>query len=223
MHCSKRVPVFAVSDELPYGTSMPGAGAVHHTKKRRRPSSASAKLRRSRIRPSSQIAMDCVGCSSRAVTERPDLTAQGYRRLRFRDCDQQFNERSDSVLKSRVAAERHHSVRGVLPAGLQADTAGPERVHAVALDTALDAALVRAGTLTRPTSRFMAAGATCIGRSIATGISSTRCCASTSTMSWCWARNTFAICWRITSPITIGFARILRSTGMLRSSDLRRQ
>ena len=42
--------------------------------------------------------MDCVGCSSRAVTERPDLTAQGYRRLRFRDCDQQFNERSDSVL-----------------------------------------------------------------------------------------------------------------------------
>ena len=30
-------------------------------------------------------------------------------------------------------------------------------------------------TLTKPTSRSMAHGATCIGRSIATGISSTRC------------------------------------------------
>ena len=42
--------------------------------------------------------MDCVGCSSGSVTERPDLTAQGYRRFRCRDCDQQFNERSDGVL-----------------------------------------------------------------------------------------------------------------------------
>ena len=32
------------------------------------------------------------------MTERPDLTAQGYRRFRCRDCDQQFNERSDGVL-----------------------------------------------------------------------------------------------------------------------------
>jgi putative transposase len=32
------------------------------------------------------IAMDCVGCGSAAVTERPDLTAQGYRRFRCRDC-----------------------------------------------------------------------------------------------------------------------------------------
>jgi putative transposase len=47
-------------------------------------------------RTTGQIAMDCVGCSSGAVTER--LTAQGYRRFRCRDCDQQFNERSDSVL-----------------------------------------------------------------------------------------------------------------------------
>ena len=45
-----------------------------------------------------QIAMDCVGCSSGAVTERPDLTAQGYRRFRCRDCGKQFNERSDGVL-----------------------------------------------------------------------------------------------------------------------------
>ena len=42
--------------------------------------------------------MDCVGCSSGAVTERPDLTAQSYRRYRCRDCDQQFNERSGGVL-----------------------------------------------------------------------------------------------------------------------------
>ena len=45
-----------------------------------------------------QIAMDCVGCSSGAVTERPALTAQGYRRFRCRDCGKQFNERSDGVL-----------------------------------------------------------------------------------------------------------------------------
>ena len=41
--------------------------------------------------------MDCVGCGSAAVTERPDLTAQGYRRFRCRDCGKQFNERSDGV------------------------------------------------------------------------------------------------------------------------------
>jgi hypothetical protein len=32
------------------------------------------------------------------VTERPDRTAQGYRRFRCRDCGKQLNERSDSVL-----------------------------------------------------------------------------------------------------------------------------
>ena len=37
------------------------------------------------------IAMDCVGCGSAAVTERPDLTAQGYRRFRCRDCGKRFN------------------------------------------------------------------------------------------------------------------------------------
>jgi transposase-like protein len=44
------------------------------------------------------IAMDCGGCSSAVVTERPNLTAQGYRRFRCRDCGKQFNERSDGVL-----------------------------------------------------------------------------------------------------------------------------
>ena len=40
--------------------------------------------------------MDCVGCGSAAVTERPDLTAQGYRRFRCRDCATQFNERTNA-------------------------------------------------------------------------------------------------------------------------------
>ena len=42
--------------------------------------------------------MECVGCSSGAVTERPDLTAQGYRRFRCRDCGKQFNQRSGGIL-----------------------------------------------------------------------------------------------------------------------------
>src|SRR5258708_33939268 len=42
--------------------------------------------------------MDCIGCGSAAVTERPELTTQGYRRFWCRDCGKQFNERSDGVL-----------------------------------------------------------------------------------------------------------------------------
>src|SRR5829696_4591806 len=42
--------------------------------------------------------MDCVCCGSAAVTERPERTAQGYRRFRCRDCGKQFNERSAGVL-----------------------------------------------------------------------------------------------------------------------------
>src|SRR5215217_6543390 len=41
--------------------------------------------------------MDCVCCGSAAVTERPERTAQGYRRFRCRDCGRQFNERSAGV------------------------------------------------------------------------------------------------------------------------------
>jgi len=40
----------------------------------------------------------CVGCAGSAVSERPDLTAQGYRRFRCRDCGKQFNERSGGLL-----------------------------------------------------------------------------------------------------------------------------
>jgi hypothetical protein len=60
-----------------------------------------------------QMAMECVGCSSGAVTERPDQTAQGYRRFRCRNCDKQFNERSDGennqhqlTFQRRLAARR---------------------------------------------------------------------------------------------------------------------
>src|SRR4051795_3608031 len=42
--------------------------------------------------------MDCVACGSTAVTERPERTAQGYRRFRCRTCGKQFNERSGTVL-----------------------------------------------------------------------------------------------------------------------------
>ena len=42
--------------------------------------------------------MNCVCCGSEAVTERPEVTAQGYRRFRCRGCGRQFNERSGGVL-----------------------------------------------------------------------------------------------------------------------------
>jgi transposase-like protein len=42
--------------------------------------------------------MNCVGCGSIAVTQRPEVTARGYRWFRCRDCGRQFNERSGGVL-----------------------------------------------------------------------------------------------------------------------------
>jgi putative transposase len=42
--------------------------------------------------------LDCICCGSAAVAERPEVTAQGYRRFRCRACGKQFNERSDGVL-----------------------------------------------------------------------------------------------------------------------------
>jgi putative transposase len=42
--------------------------------------------------------MHCVACGSAAILERPERTAQGYRRFRCRDCGKQFNERSAGVL-----------------------------------------------------------------------------------------------------------------------------
>ena len=42
--------------------------------------------------------MRCIECGSEAVTERPERTAQGYRRFRCRACGEQFNERSGGAL-----------------------------------------------------------------------------------------------------------------------------
>ena len=42
--------------------------------------------------------MRCLDCGSQAVTERPERTAQGYRRFRCCACGKQFNERSDTLL-----------------------------------------------------------------------------------------------------------------------------
>jgi len=42
--------------------------------------------------------MRCIECGSQAVTERPERTAQGYKRFRCRACGKQFNERSGTVL-----------------------------------------------------------------------------------------------------------------------------
>src|SRR3954464_4030710 len=42
--------------------------------------------------------MQCLECGSEAVTERPERTAQGYRRFRCRHCGKQFNERSGTLL-----------------------------------------------------------------------------------------------------------------------------
>src|SRR6195952_1107288 len=42
--------------------------------------------------------MECICCGAAAVTERPDRTAQGYRRFRCRDCGKQFKERSAGLL-----------------------------------------------------------------------------------------------------------------------------
>ena len=42
--------------------------------------------------------MRCTECGSAAVTERPERTAQGYRRFRCRACGKQFNERSGTLL-----------------------------------------------------------------------------------------------------------------------------
>ena len=41
--------------------------------------------------------MDCPHCSATATIERPDLTAQGYRRHRCSACKRGFNERTDTI------------------------------------------------------------------------------------------------------------------------------
>jgi transposase-like protein len=42
--------------------------------------------------------MRCITCNCVAISERPERTAQSYRRFRCRDCGKQFNERTGGVL-----------------------------------------------------------------------------------------------------------------------------
>src|ERR1700733_5715813 len=42
--------------------------------------------------------MRCIDCDAADVSERPDRTAQRYRRFRCRACGKQFNERSGGIL-----------------------------------------------------------------------------------------------------------------------------
>jgi DNA-directed RNA polymerase subunit RPC12/RpoP len=42
--------------------------------------------------------VSCIRCGAKAVTERSDRTAQGYRRFRCRTCGKQFNERAGTLL-----------------------------------------------------------------------------------------------------------------------------
>ena len=42
--------------------------------------------------------MRCLACGSPAIRDRPERTAQGYRRFRCGDCGKQFNERSAGLL-----------------------------------------------------------------------------------------------------------------------------
>jgi putative transposase len=42
--------------------------------------------------------MECVACGGATISERRELTVQGYRRFRCRDCGKQFNERTGGSL-----------------------------------------------------------------------------------------------------------------------------
>jgi putative transposase len=65
------------------------------------------------------------------VTERPDLTAQGYRRFRWQACGTQFNERGDGAL-NRTLLPTDIIAFVVFCRLLQADTAGcPPRCRGI--------------------------------------------------------------------------------------------
>jgi DDE domain len=48
--------------------------------------------------------MGCIGCGSAAVSERSEITVQGYKRFRCRTCGKQFNERSAGATGRSVPA-----------------------------------------------------------------------------------------------------------------------
>jgi putative transposase len=134
--------------------------------------------------------MRCIACKSEAVTERPERTAQGYRRFRCRGCGKQFNERTGGRLNrtqypSDVIAlvvlwrlryklslrdlPEMFLVRGLVFSH-EAVREWEAKLTPALAGTCGGAGAARragAGTSTRPTSRSKAAGATSTGPSTA--------------------------------------------------------
>jgi hypothetical protein len=78
------------------------------------------------------IAVECLSCGSAAVTERPDLAAQGYHRFRLPGLRQAVHERTDGVLNRASLPSDIIAIVVFCRLTLQADPAGPQRDHAVA-------------------------------------------------------------------------------------------
>jgi hypothetical protein len=47
--------------------------------------------------------MECVACRGTAISDRPERTAQGYRRFSCRDCGKRFNEPRSRCTKLETA------------------------------------------------------------------------------------------------------------------------
>jgi hypothetical protein len=145
--------------------------------------------------------MECVDCGSGQVAERPDRAAQGYRRFRCYACGRGFNERGTGVLNRaqypsdvialvvlwrlryrltlRDLAEMF-LLRGIVFSHERLGSGRPSSHRRLRgnFDSAVEAEVETAaarGTLTKPTSRSVDAGATCTERSTGTAISSTPC------------------------------------------------
>lgn len=102
--------------------------------------------------------MRCIECGSEAVTERPERTAQGYRRFRCRQCSKQFNEHSDSRLNR--AQYLSDVIALVVLWRLRYKLALRDLPEMFAVRGIGRAAV---GMWTRPTSRCTGAGARAIG------------------------------------------------------------
>ena len=134
--------------------------------------------------------MRCVACDAAEVSERPERTAQGYRRFRCRACGRQFNERSGGILNraqypSDVIAlvvfwrlRYKLSLRDLpemfLIRGIEFGYEAVRDWEAKLTPSLIESLrkrrkgkIGRVGTLTRPISRSGAAGAICIARSTA--------------------------------------------------------
>jgi hypothetical protein len=61
--------------------------------------------------------MRCLGCTSRATSERSDRTELGYRRFRCRDCDRGFKNAVSAQRFCRAYDEVRHALRFPSPRG----------------------------------------------------------------------------------------------------------